>query len=75
MLQDSLRSVDSQTELLRSKLQAVGQEKADQAQEVANHQRMLQEAQDKVGDILTMKTLEISPNFLLLLNLLFNIEY
>ncbi|XP_014057539.2 ninein-like protein isoform X4 [Salmo salar] len=51
MLQDSLRSVDSQTELLRSKLQAVGQEKADQAQEVANHQRMLQEAQDKVKEL------------------------
>ena len=56
MLQDSLRSVDSQTELLRSKLQAVGQVKTDQDQEVANHQRMLQEAQDKVGDIPTMKT-------------------
>ncbi|XP_023863807.1 ninein-like protein isoform X2 [Salvelinus sp. IW2-2015] len=51
MLHDSLRSVDSQTELLRSKLQAVGQEKTDQAQEVANHQRMLQEAQDKVKEL------------------------
>ncbi|XP_029554043.1 ninein-like protein isoform X2 [Salmo trutta] len=51
MLQDSLCSVDSQTELLHSKLQAVGQEKADQAQEVANHQRMLQEAQDKVKEL------------------------
>ncbi|XP_029496666.2 ninein-like protein isoform X3 [Oncorhynchus nerka] len=51
MLQDSLRSVDSQTELLRSKLQAVGQVKTDQDQEVANHQRMLQEAQDKVKEL------------------------
>ncbi|XP_024281300.1 ninein-like protein isoform X2 [Oncorhynchus tshawytscha] len=51
MLQDSLRSVDSQTELLRSKLQAVGQVKTDQDQEVANHQRMLQEAQDKVTEL------------------------
>ncbi|XP_064790466.1 ninein-like protein isoform X2 [Oncorhynchus masou masou] len=51
MLQDSLRSVDSQTELLRSKLQAVGQVKTDQDQEVANHQRMLQDAQDKVKEL------------------------
>ncbi|XP_041736751.1 ninein-like protein isoform X2 [Coregonus clupeaformis] len=50
-LQDSLRSMDSQTELLRSKLQAVGQEKTGQAQEVANHQRMLQDAQDKVKEL------------------------
>lgn len=47
----------SQMELLRSQLQAVDQEKTGQTQEVANQQRMIQDAQDKVGDILTTKTI------------------
>ncbi|XP_055758090.1 ninein-like protein isoform X1 [Salvelinus fontinalis] len=50
-LQESLLSVDSQMELLRSQLQAVDHEKTGQIQEVANHQRMMQDAQDKVKEL------------------------
>uniref|UniRef100_A0A673XH28 Ninein-like n=1 Tax=Salmo trutta TaxID=8032 RepID=A0A673XH28_SALTR len=50
-LQESLLSVGSQMELLRSQLQAVDQEKTGQTQEVANQQRMIQDAQDKVKEL------------------------
>lgn len=49
-LQESLSSLDSQTELLRSHLQMVSQERNVHSQEVANHQGMLQEAQGRVGN-------------------------
>lgn len=48
-LQESLFALDSETELLRSQLHAVSQEKTGHAQEVGDLQRKLQEAQDKVG--------------------------
>ncbi|XP_029927171.1 ninein-like protein [Myripristis murdjan] len=47
-LQESLFALDSETELLRSQLHAVSQEKTGHAQEVGDLQRKLQEAQDKV---------------------------
>ncbi|KAJ8014305.1 hypothetical protein DPEC_G00038870 [Dallia pectoralis] len=50
-LQEALGSVDSQTELLRSQLQAMGQEKTDQVQELAKYQRMLLDAQSKVKEL------------------------
>ncbi|KAM6956677.1 ninein-like protein [Aplochiton taeniatus] len=50
-LQESKHSLDSQVELLRSQLQAFGQEKTGHAQEVANQQRRLREAQDKVEEL------------------------
>ncbi|XP_071380937.1 ninein-like protein, partial [Centroberyx affinis] len=50
-LQESLLSLDSEAELLRSQLHAVSQEKTGHAQEVAGLQRKLQEAQDKVEEL------------------------
>lgn len=47
-LQQSLLSVESEAELLRSQLHAVNQDKLDHVQEVSDLQGTLQEAQRKV---------------------------
>lgn len=48
-LQQSLLSVESEVELLRSQLHAVNKEKLSHAQEVTDLQRKLQDAQNQVG--------------------------
>uniref|UniRef100_A0A671Y6G4 Ninein-like n=1 Tax=Sparus aurata TaxID=8175 RepID=A0A671Y6G4_SPAAU len=50
-LQQSLLSLESETELLRSQLHAVNQEKLGHAQEVSDLQRKLQVAQNKVEEL------------------------
>ncbi|KAM9345492.1 ninein-like protein [Symphorus nematophorus] len=50
-LQQSLLSVESEAELLRSQLHAVNQEKLGHAQEVTELQRKLQDAQNKVEEL------------------------
>lgn len=47
-LQQSVLSLESEAELLRSQLHAVNQEKLGHAQEVSDLQRKLHDAQDKV---------------------------
>lgn len=48
-LQQSLLSLESEAELLRSQLHAVNQEKLGYAQDLTSLQRKLQDAQDKVS--------------------------
>lgn len=48
-LHQSLLSLETDSELLRSQLQAVNQEKLSQAQEVTELRRRLHDAEDKVG--------------------------
>lgn len=48
-LHQSLLSLETDSELLRSQLQAVSQEKLSQAQEVTELRRKLHVAEDKVG--------------------------
>ncbi|XP_041921206.1 ninein-like protein [Alosa sapidissima] len=50
-LQESLHAVDTQTEQLRSQLQAASQESHMHNQETAALQRMLQDSQDKVREL------------------------
>ncbi|XP_048863882.1 ninein-like protein isoform X2 [Brienomyrus brachyistius] len=50
-LQESLGSLSTQAEQLRSELQAVSLDRALRAQEAASHQKMLQEARDKVQEL------------------------
>ncbi|KAM8738035.1 ninein-like protein isoform 4-T4 [Acanthopagrus schlegelii] len=50
-LQESLLSLESETELLRSQLHTVNQEKLGHAQEVSDLQRKLQIAQNKVEEL------------------------
>lgn len=48
-LHQSLLSLETDSELLRSQLQAVNQEKLSQVQEVTELQKKLHNAEDKVG--------------------------
>lgn len=48
-LHQSLLSLETDSELLRSQLQAVNQEKLSQAQEVSELRRKLHDAEDKVS--------------------------
>lgn len=48
-MHQSLLSLETDSQLLRSQLHAVSQENLNQAQEVTELQRKLQDAEDKVG--------------------------